>query len=83
MKMIRIAIYSKSYTNPSAKGIYRSSTMNISRLIAEQVAKIPMATNFATIFSALSKDFLTNYLSKYNGEGPKEMFKRGGYSKRS
>jgi len=77
MKMIRAAIYSKSYANPSAKGMYRSSTMNISRLIAKQVTKIPMVTNFPTISSALSKDFLTNYLFKYNKEEQKEMLKGG------
>lgn len=46
---------------------------NICGLNAEQVAKIPTATNSTTFFLA-SKDFLTTYLF-HNGEDDKEMLK--------
>ena len=56
-----------------AKGTYRDSAKEISELIAEQVAKTPIATNSAIALSA-SKDFLTNHLF-HHGEGEKEILK--------
>jgi len=80
LKMNLAAIYFKGHANPIAKGMYRSLATNTCRLIVELVAKTPMATNFAIIFST-SNDFLANYLF-YNGEGEKEML-RGMYLSKS
>jgi len=72
-KMSRATIHFGVYAHPVAKSMSRDSTEEISRLIAEQVAKTPKATNFAIVLF-VSKDFLMNYLFD-NGEGEKEMLK--------
>ena len=73
LEMTRAAINLGDHGHPVARGMYRDSTEVICRLIAEQVAKTPTATNSAiTLFA--SKDFLGNYLF-HNGEGEKKMLK--------
>jgi len=71
--MTRAAIHFGDQNHPMAKGMYRNSTRKICRLIAEQVAKTPMATN-STIALSTSKNFLIDYLF-HNGEGEKEMLR--------
>ena len=66
-KMTRAAIHLGHHGHPVARGMYRDSTKVICRLIAEQVAKTPTATNSAITLSA-SKDFFGHYLF-HNGEG--------------
>jgi len=71
--MTRAAIHYGDHNHPMAIGMYRDSMVKICRLIAEQVAKTPMATNSA-IALCTSKDFLIDYLF-YNGEEEKEMLR--------
>ena len=72
-EMTRAAIHLGHHGHLVARGMYRDSTKVICRLIAEQVAKTPTATNSAiTLFA--SKDFLGHYLF-HNGEGEKKMLK--------
>jgi len=71
--MTPTTIHFRDYTHHIVKGMYRDSIEKISRLIAKQVAKMPMATNSAIALST-SKEFLTNYIF-YNKEGEKEMLK--------
>ena len=73
IEMTRVAIHFGEHGHPVAKGMYRDSTEMICRLIVEQVAKTPMATNSAITFSA-SKDFLASYLF-HDKEGEKELLK--------
>jgi len=57
--------------HPVASGTCRESLEAITGLIAEEVSKIPSATNSAIVLAA-SKHFLDNHLI-YNRDGPKEM----------
>ena len=72
--MTRAAIHLGNHTHPVAKGVYRDSAKEITKLIGEQVAKTPSTTNSAIALSA-SKDFLTNHLF-HHGEGEKKILKR-------
>ena len=71
--MTRVAIHLGHHGHLVARSMYRDSTEVICGLIAEQVAKTPIATNSAITLSA-SKDFLGHYLF-HNEEGEKKMLK--------
>jgi len=55
--MTRAAIHFRDHNHPVAKEMYRDSMEKICGLIADQIAKTPIATNSAIALSA-NKDFL-------------------------